>query len=83
VSREISCQEASRYVFRYLDGELEPATEAELEHHLEQCRQCMGAVEFERRVIEFVRSAATDRAPEDLRDRITRILGGETISGDR
>lgn len=84
MTREIDCQEASRYVFRYLDGELEPATESELENHLRQCRKCLGVVEFERRVIDFVkRSASTvENAPRELRERIERLLSDEPAAGE-
>lgn len=84
MTREISCQEASRYVFRYLDGELEPATEAELENHLRQCRKCLGVVEFERQVIEFVKrnAGAVENTPRGLRERIERLLSDEPADGE-
>lgn len=80
MTREISCREASRYVFRYLDGELEPKTEAEFDAHLRQCRKCMGVIEFERRVIDLVRRSAgsIDEAPDSLRARVERILAFES-----
>lgn len=81
MTREITCSEASRYVYRFLDGELEPRSEAELQQHLEACRLCMGVVDFERSMLDFVRSkAAAERVPEELRARIRRALdppGGE------
>lgn len=74
--RPIPCEEAAGYVYRYLDGELEPRSEAELLAHLRACRKCLGAVEFERRMLEFVRvrAAAPDPPPRELRDRVDRIL---------
>ncbi|MDX1624541.1 MAG: zf-HC2 domain-containing protein [Gemmatimonadota bacterium] len=73
--REIPCEEAARYVYGYLDGELEPETEKEFLHHVERCRKCMGVTEFERRILEFVhRSSGVEEAPEGLRDRVDRIF---------
>lgn len=73
--REIPCEEAARYVYGYLDGELEPETQREFVAHVEQCRKCMGAVEFERRILEFVhRSGAFEEAPSGLRERVNRIF---------
>jgi len=75
MTRQITCEEASRYVYRYLDGELEPSTATELESHLEVCRLCMGVIAFERRMIEFVQDSSTaEIAPPGLRDRIQRVL---------
>lgn len=87
MTREISCQEAARYVYRYLDGELEPRTRAEFLLHLEACRKCMGVVEFERRILEFVRiRAASERPPVGLRERVRRVFdtgnGGSPV-GER
>lgn len=73
--REIPCEEAARYVYGYLDGELEPETERELVAHVDQCRKCMGVVEFERRILEFVhRSGTFEEAPSGLRERVNRIF---------
>lgn len=88
--RDITCEEASRYVYGYLDGELEPGSLAEFQHHLETCRLCVGAVEFERRLIDFVRAhGSSERVPEGLQSRVRKVLeqvngdGGEDREGDR
>lgn len=74
--RVIPCEEAARYVYRYLDGELEPKTEAEFLAHVRACRRCLGVVEFERRVLDFVKvhAAAGTESPAGLRGRVERIL---------
>lgn len=87
MTREISCQEAAQYVYRYLDGELEPRTRAEFLHHLEACRRCVGVVEFERRMLDFIRvRAAVERPPVGLQDRVRRIFetgdGGSSDPGE-
>lgn len=73
--RMITCQEARRYVFGYLDGELELATESEFLAHLEACKRCLGVVEFERRVLAFVRRRSRlEPAPEALKDRVGELV---------
>lgn len=84
MTREITCQEAAQYLYRYLDGELEPRTRAEFLRHLEACRKCLGVVEFERRMLDFIRvRAATERPPVGLQDRVRRIFKTDGESSDR
>src|SRR5262249_18335557 len=44
----ISCEEALTLLAEYLDGELETANRASLEHHIAICRGCYSRAEFER-----------------------------------
>lgn len=82
MTREISCHEAAGYVYGYLDGELEPNSLAEFLQHIEACRRCMGVVEFERRMIDFVRAlGSSERPPEGLRARVQRVF--EAANGGR
>lgn len=75
MTRDLSCHEAMRYVYRYLDGELEPSTRADLLRHLEVCRRCTGFVEFERRMLEFIRERArTDSPPRALWERVEKVF---------
>lgn len=75
MSARLSCDEAASYVYAYLDGEIEPRTSVELLRHLETCRRCLGRVEFERNVMEFVRIRGTaEPTPAGLRDRVRRIF---------
>lgn len=52
----IDCEEAVRLLATYLDRELDPAHNAEVERHLETCRSCYSRAEFERRLKERVRA---------------------------
>lgn len=73
--RAISCAEAARYVYAYIDGEIEPSTEAELLAHVRACRKCLGVIEFERRILDFVqRHAEVVECPKSLRERVERLL---------
>lgn len=44
----IPCEQALRLLAAHLDGELEPATNADMERHLARCRSCYSRAEFER-----------------------------------
>lgn len=62
-------------MWQYIDGELDVDATDEFQHHLAQCRECFSEAEFERRLKEMVRRACgAERAPERLRERLTKIL---------
>lgn len=71
---DISCEEVIDRLFDYLDRELDAATQAEFERHLQRCHDCFSRAEFERRLQERIAAAGSQRAPERLRRRITRLL---------
>jgi anti-sigma factor (TIGR02949 family) len=71
---DVDCLVAIEMFYAYMDGELDdPESVAEFEHHLEHCRSCFSRAEFEGLLTERLRKAATERAPDALRDRL-RIL---------
>jgi anti-sigma factor (TIGR02949 family) len=72
---DISCEEALRRLFDYLDRELEPHAHGEMEYHLARCRSCFSRAEFERRLKERLREMAGARAPRRLQARVKRLLG--------
>lgn len=49
-TERIDCEEAVRRLAAYLDRELDPAADAEMEEHLDRCRSCFSRAEFERRL---------------------------------
>jgi mycothiol system anti-sigma-R factor len=62
-------------MWQYIDGELDVESTDELQRHLAQCRECFSEAEFERQLKEMVRRACgAERAPERLRERLTKIL---------
>lgn len=74
----ITCHEAAERLFEWLDGELEGDTEASVGTHLETCARCYPVLMFERSFREAVtRAARESEAPEDLKDRILRVLEEE------
>jgi mycothiol system anti-sigma-R factor len=71
----MNCDECLQVVWQYLDGELDHASSRRLQQHLEQCRPCLSHVEAARRLKAMVRqSCGRDRAPSDLRERLSQLL---------
>lgn len=71
----ISCEEVVERLFDYLDREMDSATSAEIERHLERCHDCFSRAEFERRLRERVARSGQQEAPERLRRRIREMIG--------
>jgi mycothiol system anti-sigma-R factor len=71
----MNCQDCLDRMWQYIDGELDVESTDELQRHLAQCRECFSEAEFERRLKDMVRRACgAERAPERLRERLTKIL---------
>jgi mycothiol system anti-sigma-R factor len=72
----MNCSEAVEKLWQYLDRELDGATVAEVERHLQECRDCFSRAEFERHLRALLRrSCGCEQAPATLRARLHRLLG--------
>lgn len=72
--RDLSCEEVIEHIFEFLDDELEPDWRADIERHIQTCRDCYTRAEFERKLREKVREAAQAKAPDRLHRRIEGLL---------
>jgi anti-sigma factor (TIGR02949 family) len=54
----ITCEEAVRQLWEYLDGALGEAEHEAIEQHLSFCRRCCGEAEFAEELRKFLRAAA-------------------------
>jgi anti-sigma factor (TIGR02949 family) len=70
----ISCEEAVRRLWEYLDGTLGVAEHEAIEQHLSFCRRCCGEAEFAEELRRFLRAAADVELPDDVRARLTSTL---------
>ncbi len=77
----ISCDEAKTRLFEFLDGELAEISHAEVERHVEVCKACNPRFQFERHFLDALQ-AAEERgtASPELKDRILKVLAGESAS---
>ncbi|HBZ70671.1 MAG TPA: mycothiol system anti-sigma-R factor [Deltaproteobacteria bacterium] len=72
----MNCTEAVEKLWQYLDRELDSDTVAEIERHLQECRDCFSKAEFERHLrLILRRSCGCEQAPPELRARLHRLLG--------
>jgi mycothiol system anti-sigma-R factor len=74
----MNCEEAINLMDGYLDGELDPITNQEIERHLRDCSDCEHAYAAQRAVVRAIGSAAPYyKAPAELRERIQSSLRNE------
>ncbi|GAA5126352.1 anti-sigma factor family protein [Haloechinothrix salitolerans] len=66
----ISCAEAVRQLWEYIDDVVDVGERAAIETHLARCRRCCGELEFAREL----RRTLTDAADEDVPDDVLRRL---------
>lgn len=72
--KAISCEEALKRVFDYIDDHLRGKPRAELEHHLETCRHCFSRVEFEQLLKSRLRKLKIKSTPSALRKRVEELV---------
>lgn len=70
----ISCAEAIRALWAYLDDEVSAADRAAIEAHLDVCRQCCGEADFVQELGSFLRHNAVQAVPADVRRRLDGLL---------
>ncbi len=71
---EHRCDDAIAQIQAFLDGELDEATVARIEAHLEDCSPCLEAYDFEAELRKVIAARLRDDVPGDLRTRITAVL---------
>lgn len=69
------CREVARFLWQFMDQELDPATARELAEHVRDCYGCGPRIEFEARLRAIIREkCAGVPAPERLRRRVLILL---------
>jgi anti-sigma factor RsiW len=75
----MNCDEATKLMDGYLDGELDPITSQTIEQHLRGCGRCDQAYKTHESLIRAIGSATPYfKAPAELRERIRSSLREET-----
>ena len=70
----ISCAEAVRQLWEYLDGTAAADDRERIEEHLAFCRRCCGEVQFAEELSAFLVRHADDELPADVRTRLVATI---------
>jgi anti-sigma factor (TIGR02949 family) len=70
----ISCADATRRLWEYLDATVDEPTREAIVEHLARCRRCCGELEFARELRGFLASSARDDVPDDVLRRLSQAL---------
>jgi anti-sigma factor (TIGR02949 family) len=70
----ITCAEAVRQLWDYLDGAVDDSQREQVEEHLAFCRRCCGELEFAEELRAFLTSHAQDELPPDIHARLRATL---------
>lgn len=70
----MNCRGLIQEISAYLDGELAPELLADIEVHLERCKDCRLIVDTTRKTIEIYYSAQPLPLPSDVRERLHQAL---------
>ncbi len=70
----INCEEALARLFEYIDHELNPNHNHEMDEHMSRCRSCYSRLEFEKRLRGHFQDAARERAPDELQNRLKELI---------
>jgi anti-sigma factor (TIGR02949 family) len=74
----MTCEQAMRQFYAYLDRALSGERLAELDDHLKACLDCCDKLQFSRQLDGFVKSRLGDEPlPEGIETRIRKELAGE------
>lgn len=70
----ITCAEAVRQLWEYLDRELSAEDRERVEEHLAFCRRCCGEREFAEELRRFLAAQRRDEVPPAVLDRLESLL---------
>jgi len=76
-SKDVDCDEAVHQLYHYLDGELTDERRQVIALHLDDCRPCADAADFEAELRSVIANRCRDRVPEDLKARIADAIHEE------
>jgi mycothiol system anti-sigma-R factor len=77
VASTVSCDDAVRQLYGYLDGELTEERRAAIAAHLDGCAPCIGAAKFEAELRSVIADRCHERVPDALRERVAASLRQE------
>lgn len=70
----ITCRDAVRQLWEYLDGAVDDDARARIDEHLGFCRRCCGEVEFAHELRRFLADHGEEELPADVQARLRTTL---------
>ncbi|TDD26302.1 zf-HC2 domain-containing protein [Kribbella turkmenica] len=70
----ISCHDAVRQLWEYLDGTVDQADRALVEEHLSRCRRCCGEMEFAQELRRLLAGPVPADIPAEVQRRLNQTL---------
>jgi anti-sigma factor (TIGR02949 family) len=70
----ISCAEAVRQLWEFIDESVGEEQRQAIEEHLAFCRRCCGEVEFAQELQRFLRDHAEDDLPDEVHARLVATI---------
>jgi len=70
----ITCSEAVRQLWDYLDNAISAEDQERVEKHLSFCRTCCGELEFAKELRGFLASGEAQEIPPDVKARLERFV---------
>jgi mycothiol system anti-sigma-R factor len=70
----ITCVEAVRQLWAYLDQDLPEADRTRVQEHLAFCRKCCGESEFAEELRSFLADQRAEEVPADVKARLEAML---------
>ena len=74
MTKRMTCEAVLSHLYAYLDNEVNEQLLAEIDHHLEDCRECFSRAEFEKLLRKRVEKSNEADVPDDVQDRIQALM---------
>ncbi|WP_084614990.1 mycothiol system anti-sigma-R factor [Nakamurella lactea] len=80
-SEHSECDQVLRDVWLFLDNEMDAGARAAVQRHLDDCSPCLDETDLEQKFKDLVhRTCGGERAPEQLRNRLTTAISAVTVT---
>lgn len=77
------CQQALQNLYLFLDHEIDTASSAEIQEHIDECSECLTEYDVERIVKAVVSRSCYEVAPEPLREKVLYSIRTVQVRVDR
>jgi anti-sigma factor RsiW len=77
-----NCDEVIQLLTDYVDGELEPGAQSQLDLHFKGCRSCEGFLKTFKTTVELTGSFRCEDIPEEVSEQLHRFLTEHLRDGD-